>query len=138
MNRRQEIACWVFGLLLAWATARTHPLYIDALEWSLQPAPPIAILGALAIYGLRARDTHANGEARILVVGMIAACLLIGAGELREIAHSMPDTGGLETELDALRAEVADVATNVGSVETAVSSLETAVNSLETAVSLSR
>ena len=110
MNRRQEIAVWVFGVLLALAVARSVDT-LDLVVFSFRPAPPLAILGALAIYSLRGKGEPA--QPRVLLAGLGATCLLAIASAIHAMGSALPSTVEIERELTAISRSTDQVADSI-------------------------
>jgi hypothetical protein len=120
MNRRQEVACWMFGLSFAglWGWRRNFEIDIDV--WFV----PLLIVGLLVVYSLRSRGADESGTKRTLAVG-VALLVVVGgehrlqvledtlSGNVQEAKGSadqaQQDVSGLSDKLDDLGVQLDDV-----------------------------
>src|SRR5437016_1616533 len=57
MNRKQEVACWIIGLAVAYAMMNGGHIEVPFLFEEWMPTAGVALVGALAVYSLRSRRT---------------------------------------------------------------------------------
>jgi hypothetical protein len=129
MNRRQEVATWIFGVLLAfgsWIRGADNGI------WTLEIFVPLTVLGTLFVFSLRTRERatpgsqNSDASTRALKVGGAA---LLAAVAINQAAWAI-DRATPEIDFGP----VYDVESGINGLESKIDSLEYDVESLESTV----
>lgn len=115
MNKRQEVATYVLGAVLAgvsWYNGEHHG------EWLFEYFVPLLLLGVLTIFGLRTRDDAKGPADRVLKGGLWILLAVVAFGYLNgrihsaaydaseAIEHADNQASDLDSRVDALEAVI--------------------------------
>src|SRR5262245_23108139 len=101
MNKRQEIALWIIGLILAAVCAGNGS---EDGDWFFAQAIPLVIIGALVLYRLRSPSTKQPGVTA--TVAALAVCL--GLAGIRAGHEADQHAGSVSWDLEMLDYRVGD------------------------------
>lgn len=116
MNRRQEIAAWIVGVVLAGISAH-HGLEQD--EWLFAYFVPVVALGPLVVHSLRDRASPAPSSDQLLkkTLGLVLIVALFGHLKQRADAHDGDSAYGFS--------ESSNTSSRIEELEQKVDELET-------------
>jgi len=111
MNRRQEVAVYVVGVLLAGISAYNGH---ENEEWLFGAFVPVLILGLLAVYALRTRAPGAEAPADVLKKGLgVAIAVVIAAQLLTQVQRVQAQVSSVESEAQSAAATAEHVQSEV-------------------------
>jgi len=104
MNRRQEVAAWVFGLLLCGVSLHFgNDLLFEYI------IPILVVVGQLAIYSLRTRGASGSGASALVAKGGAAILAVAVLGHIDQVLTSSSlDLETLQGEVEDLQATAAE------------------------------